>query len=270
MIKEITYPYKIVASIQFAPLLADIEGSIKRLEPLLDLAFTADIVVLPELASTGYCFDNRAEALGCAEEILYSKFVKFLEAKCKQHKYLIVAGMNELEDDLLYNSSVLVGKNGLLGKYRKLHLFDNEKNIFEQGNLGLPVFDTEIGRIGMLVCYDWMFPEPWRILGLKGADLVCHSANLVLPYCQSFLPSHSYMNGYSIVSTNRTGTERGVAFLGESIVVDNKGVILAKASRDEEILWCELDLKLSENKTVFNSNDLIKDRRIDVYGNYNL
>ena len=262
--------FKIVASIQFAPILCDIDASIKALEPLLDLAFTADMVVLPELASTGYNFKNIAEATTCAEEILYSKFVKFLTAKAVQHNYLIVAGMNELEDGVLYNSSVLIGKSGLIGKYRKLHLFDNEINIFERGNLGLPVFETEIGKIGMLICYDWMFSEPWRVLALKGADLVCHPTNLVLPYCQTFLPSHSYINGYPIVSTNRIGEERGVNFRGESIIIDNRGSVLVKAGNEQEILWGELDLTTSKNKDVFNQNNLLKDRRIDVYGNFNL
>lgn len=265
-----TSPLKIVATIQFAPVMGNVEASMKVLEPLLDLAFTADLVVLPELASTGYCFANLAEAQGCAEEVLYSKFVKFLEQKARQHNYLVVAGMNEMEDGLLYNSSVLVGKNGLIGKYRKLHLFDNEVNIFEKGNVGLPVFETEIGKIGLLVCYDWMFSEPWRVLALKGAEVVCHSANLVLPFCQTFLPTYAYINGFSIISSNRVGEERGVNFMGESMVVDNKGSVLVKAGNEVEILWTELDLTASANKSVFKQNDLLKDRRIDVYGNFNL
>lgn len=268
--KEIKSPLTIVASIQFQPVMANIDATIARLEPLLDLAFTADLVVLPELASTGYCFVDKSEALGCAEEVLYSKFIKFLEQKARQHNYIVVAGMNELEDGLLYNTSVLVGKGGLMGRYRKLHLFDKESSIFEPGNLGLPVFETPLGVIGMLVCYDWMFSEPWRVLGLKGADIVCHPANLVLPYCQSFLPTHSYINGYPIVSANRVGEERGVKFSGESIVVDNHGCVLVRAGSDTEILWCELDLTASRNKSIFNQNDLFKDRREDVYGNFNL
>lgn len=267
---EINSPFTIVASIQFQPVMANVEATIALLDPLMDLAFTADLVVLPELASTGYCFVNRDEALGCAEEVLYSKFIKFLEQKAKKHNYLVVAGMNELEDGLLYNSSILVGKGGLQGRYRKLHLFDKESDLFEPGNLGLPLFETHLGAIGMLVCYDWMFSEPWRVLGLKGADIVCHPANLVLPYCQSFLPTHSYINGYPIISANRVGEERGVQFLGGSVVIDHRGNIMVKAGIDTEILWCELDLKLSKNKEIFHRNDLLKDRREDVYGNLNL
>lgn len=270
IMNNIKSPLTIVASIQFKPVMADIDATIALLDPLMDLAFTADLVVLPELASTGYSFSSRDEALGCAEEVLYSKFIKFLEQKAKKHNYLVVAGMNELEDGLLYNSSILVGKGGLVGRYRKLHLFDKEGDVFEPGNLGLPVFETHLGVIGMLVCYDWMFSEPWRVLGLKGADIVCHPANLVLPYCQTFLPTHSYINGYPIISANRVGEERGVQFSGGSIVVDNKGVTLVKAGADTEILWCELDLNLSKNKVIFQRNDLFKDRREDVYGNLNL
>lgn len=260
-------PLTIVAIVQFAPVIGDVCANISALTPLLDLAFTANVVVLPELASSGYCFNSREEALTCAESAIDGSFVKFLISKAKQHHYIIASGINELDNGKLYNSSVLVNKDGVIGIYRKLHLFDNEKLIFEPGNLGLPVFVTEFGKIGMLVCYDWMFSEPWRVLALKGAQLICHPSNLVLPFCQTFLPTHSYVNGLAIASSNRVGEERGVQFRGESIVVNAKGEVVAQAGYSSEILWCELDLSAADDKKVFNSNNLLRDRRSDVYGN---
>ena len=119
----------------------------------------------------------------------------------------------------------------MIGKYRKVHLFMNEWDIFEKGNLGFPVFDFGICKIGMLICFDWIFPEVWRILALKGADIICHPSNLVLPYAQQAVPVHGMINRTFNITANRIGIERGIKFTGESIISDPEGKIIKKASR---------------------------------------
>ena len=121
-------------------------------------------------------------------------------------------------------------RDGIAGHYRKLHLFVNEKDIFEPGDLGLPVFDRPYGRVGMQVCFDWAFPEAWRVLALKGADVICHPANLVLPgLAQSALPIYALTNRVFIATANRVGTEGELTFTGTSLIADPGGRVLSQA-----------------------------------------
>ncbi len=121
----------------------------------------------------------------------------------------------------------------------------NEFDFFEKGNLGLPVFDIGICKIGMLICFDWIFPEVWRILALKGADIICHPSNLVLPYAQQAVPVHGMINRTFNITANRYGTERGVTFSGKSIISDPFGKTLVTASPDkDEVAFVDLNLKM--------------------------
>jgi predicted amidohydrolase len=253
--------------LQFQPQLGDLNANIARIGELLDHASDADLMVLPELASSGYHFESREQALELAEETHKSIYVDFLVSQAKKHNLFLVSGINERDKDKLYNSSVLVSANGLLGKYRKMHLFMNEKNNFEPGNSGLPVFDLGICKAGMLICFDWIFPEVWRILSLKGADVICHPSNLLLPYAQQAVPVHGLMNRTFNITANRTGTERGITFTGQSIISDPTGKVLKKASADkDEIMIAELDLNLARNKRITPANHVFDDRRPEEYG----
>jgi predicted amidohydrolase len=166
----------------------------------------------------------------------------------------------------LYNSSLLIGPGGLIGIYRKIHLFWDEKDIFSRGNKGLPVFDIGHCRIGMLVCFDWIFPEVWRILALKGADLIGHPANLVLPYAQRVIPAYSIINRIYIALVNRTGREGSLLFTGKSLVSDPRGEILASANESEDqILLAEIDPGLARQKQVTPRNDAFGDRLPEEY-----
>mgnify|MGYP001480852078 CR=1 FL=1 len=95
----------------------------------------------------------------------------------------IVAGLAECDGNALYNSAVVLGSGGVIGKYRKVHLFNTEKKFFQPGNLPLPVFDIGGAKVGIMICFDWRFPETARTLALKGAQIVAHPSNLVLPHC---------------------------------------------------------------------------------------
>jgi predicted amidohydrolase len=259
-----------VAALQFKPEFGQIDKNIDQIEDLTRSLNDIDLLVLPELASTGYHFTNRKEALQHSESISNSRFVDFLIALAREKDMLVVAGINEKETNKLFNSSVMVGPDGLVGTYRKLHLFRNEKQIFEPGNLGLPLFDTPFGKIGMLICFDWMFPEAWRALALKGANLIAHPANLVLPYCQSVTPSYCLTNRIFSITANRIGKERDLNFTGQSLICDCKGNELKRGSKNEtELLQASIKLELSNDKSITPENDAFQDRRQDVYGNLN-
>ena len=250
---------------QFAPVFGDIDANIERLGTLLEDCHEADLLVLPELVSTGYCFSSRDEALALSQTG-DGDFVQFLLAQCQRHGFHLVAGFNEREDDCLYNSSVLVGPRGVVGKYRKLHLFIDEKDIFEPGNLGLPVFDIGHCKVGMLVCFDWVFPEAWRVLALEGADVICHPSNLVLPYAQQAVPVHAMVNRIYVVLSNRTGCEGDLCFTGQSIIANPKGEVLSRATVEEEaISIVDVDIAEAKNKKITARNDVFADRRTDVY-----
>lgn len=253
--------------IQFEPILGKQEKNINKISKLLQKANKADLIVLPELANSGYNFESKEQAFELATEIEKSEYIEFLIKQAKSLNTYIVSGFHEKEDSKLYNTSVLVGPKGYIGKYRKIHLFMNEFDIFEKGNLGLPVFDIGFCKIGMLVCFDWIFPEVWRILALKGANVICHPSNIVLPYAQQAVPVHGMINRTFNITANRYGTERGISFSGQSIISDSFGKTLYKASSDnDEVKILEFDLNYSQNKQITERNHAFEDRRTNTYG----
>ncbi len=247
--------------LQFEPILGKPKNNIARIESQLLQAADADLIVIPELANSGYNFESKEQAIQLAESVDNSPFLNFLSEQAKKLNIYIVSGFHEIEKDLLYNTSVLVGPNGLIGKYRKTHLFMNEFDFFEKGNLGLPVFDIGICKIGMLICFDWVFPEVWRILALKGADIICHPSNLVLPYAQQAVPVHGLINKTFNITANRYGTERGVTFSGQSIISNPTGETLVKASSDnDEVSIVHINLNKARNKNITERNHVFNDR----------
>ncbi len=255
-----------VSVLQFQPVLANLDANILKIRAMIEQAAGSDLYILPELASTGYNFLNRDQALACSEELAESRYIDFLEQMCEEHNCYIVSGINEREDDVLFNTAVLVSPEGLGGIYRKLHLFDREKDIFEPGDLGMPVYETPIGTIGMLICYDWMFPEVWRKMAMFGAQIIAHPCCLVLPYCQQVVPAHAIVNRIFVASANRIGTEGDLLFTGQSIVVAPNGEVVRRASVDkEEVLTVDLDLPAALDKMVTPRNHALKDRRVEVY-----
>jgi len=252
--------------IQFHPELGNVENNIVRLDSFLDEAKEANLIVLPELVSTGYNFSTREEAFACAEDLKSSKFLEFLNAKAKQHNTFIVAGINEKVDDKLFNTTVLLGQNGYIGKYQKIHLFMNEKDIFETGASGLPVFDLGFAKVAMLICFDYYFPEIWRILGMKGADIVCHSSNLLTENAHKTVPAQAFMNKFFVITSNRIGTERDLTFNGNSFISDPKGTVLTRANEmNEEVKIIEFDPLEARDKFVTPRNHAYNDRHPNLY-----
>lgn len=256
-----------IGFIQTNPILAQPENNIDHIEELIRQAVGAELLVLPELCHTGYRFESRQQAWALSKTIEDSSYLIRLQRVCAERLLHIVTGFNERDGDKLFNTAVLIGPNGVVGKYRKMHLFMDEKDIFEPGDLGLPVFDIGTCRIGLLICFDWMFPEVWRILALKGADIICHPSNLVIPgLCQKAIPVHAVCNRIFVITANRIGTERDLTFTGLSVIADPKANVLIQASPDrEEIGLIDIDVALARNKNATPRNHVFNDRRPSEY-----
>ena len=257
-----------IGYVQFRPELGFPEKTRQRLTAMLAGIDRADLLVLPELCNSGYRFESPEQARELSEEVGRGPFSALLHQQCRRLDCHIISGLNERDGDRLYNTAVLVGPDGVVGSYRKLHLFVDEKDVFTPGDLGLPVYDIGICRVGMQVCFDWVFPETWRVLALKGADVIGHPANLVLPgFCQQAVPVHALVNRVFAVTANRIGLERDLLFTGASVIADPRGRVLAQAPPDrEEVQLVEADVKAARDKTVTPRNDVFRDRRPEEYG----
>ena len=227
----------------------------------------ADLVVLPELFNTGYQFRSREESLSLAEKIPDGKTTLALVKISKEKHVYIVAGMAEQGNGCCYNSAVLVGPNGFMGCYRKLHLFCNEKQLFEPGDTQLRVYDVGHARIGIMICFDWFFPEVARYLAVKGADVICHPSNLVLPYCPQAMITRCIENRVFAITANRIGSENRsgetLTFIGTSQILGTKGEVLYRASSDkEESTVVEINAENARDKQVTQLNHIFNDRRV--------
>ena len=259
-----------VGFIQNNPVFGKIESNLSKIETLFSYDNT-DLMVLPELFNTGYHFLNREEVLTLSESVPEGPTTQALIRICKKKKTSIIAGIAERDGDQVYNSAVIVGTKGYLGKYRKIHLFDTEKNYFNRGALPLRVFDIGLARVGVMICFDWRFPESARTLSLAGADLIAHPSNLVLPHCPQAIITRCLENRIFVITANRVGIEERISgnplhFIGQSQVVDPDGNVLYRASeKDEETRTVDIDIEKARNKFINTSNDLFRDRRDDLY-----
>lgn len=242
----------------------DKEKNLATIERLTKRA-SSDILVFPELCTTGYKLKNKTYARALAESIPAGPTVERLVKIARENDMLIIAGMVELVGNSFADTSIVVGPGGYIAKHQKTHLFLREKEIFMSGLTHPKVFSWRGARIGLGVCYDYMFPEFWRSLALQGADLFCNTANFVYNYGFKMMQARAIENGVFSICSNRIGTERGTLFLGGSEIVDNHGNILAKAKSQETIVVFDVDLKKSRNKKWNPYNDLFLDRRPDLY-----
>jgi len=257
-----------VAVVQMRPAFGDVEANMARAMSMVR-GERADLYVLPELCLSGYVFESREEAWGLAQEPgdgLFDEIADFSAAGGAA----VVMGFAERDGKKLYNSSVLVAPDGRRVVYRKIQLFWGEKRIFEPGDTAPAVVEAAGARLGMMICFDWIFPEVARTLALAGAQVLCHPANLVLPYCQEAMVTRCLENRVFAATANRIGRERragqDLSFTGMSEVVAPDGRILARASGDrEEVLVVEIDPLLADDKALTPANDLFADRRPDLY-----
>jgi predicted amidohydrolase len=236
----------------------------------------AHIILLPELANTGYVFETREEAFDLAEVVPGGETSRRWEEFARDRGVYLAAGIAEREGSQLYNSSVLIGPDGYIGSYRKLHLWNREKLFFEPGDLGLPVFHTPLGRMAMYVCYDMWFPEITRIYALQGVDLILNVTNWVAGseaerdsrVTEAVCVANAHLSSIFIAAADRIGVERGQPFLGRSMIASPTGEVLAgPASFDgEEIIYAECNLaEARTRKRRTRLNHVVHDRRTDVY-----
>jgi predicted amidohydrolase len=261
----------VAAAVQFEPSLARPDLNVPRLLALAEEAAArgARLVVLPEMANIGYCFDSRAEVSPFVQPVP-GPFTRQLEAIASRQGCVIVAGMGEVdeESDLYYNTAVVVGPNGYLGKYRKTHFFSADAKWAVEGDLGLPVWDTPVGRLGVEVCMDSTYPETGRLLALQGAEVICFPTNWV----GSMTPDHRWIsqafeNGVYWVAANRCGNERGLEFLGGSCVISPDGHVQTIARSRDEIICGEIDLEVADARRFGTARPEHKlaDRRPELY-----
>jgi predicted amidohydrolase len=255
---------------QFNPIFGDIKKNVGKVEEAL-ASINADLIVLPELFATGYQFISKDEAAGLSEEIPSGYTTQRLLDLSRKKSAYIVAGLAERDGDSFYNSAVLTGPKGFIGVYRKTHLFFEEKLWFSPGNTGFRVWETPVGNIGIMVCFDWFFPESARTLALKGADIIAHPSNLVLPFCPDGMITRCLENRVFSITANRTGIEeRGgkkpLTFIGSSEIVSPDGKVLCRASEDKkEFGLAEFDPTDARNKKLNPLNDMFADRREEFY-----
>ncbi len=232
--------------------------------------YEADVVVLPELALTGYFFTALRELEMCAEE-LSGPGISMLRDLSGKTGALYVIGFAEKSGSRYFNSAAAVDASGICGHYRKLHLFNTEKHFFTPGNFPLKPFLWKGRSFGLLVCFDHMFPEAARTLALQGTEVICHPSNLVLPeYAQLTSRVRALENRIFWVLANRTGkeeTENGsLSFTGCSQIVDSTGAVLTSAGPDNTQWGCaDIDPREAGNKHVTLLNDVFSDRRTQWY-----
>jgi len=236
---------------------------------------SADLVIFPECAITGYCYESLEEASRFAEAI-DGPSLQAIAAACRQAGVYAIAGFIERDGAAFYNGAMLVGPGGLVGSYRKVHLpYLGVDRFLTPGDRPFAVFDLPFGRVGINICYDASFPEASRVLKLLGAQLIALPTNWPPGAWRTpkfTINSRANENHVYFAAVDRVGTERGWRFIGNSKVVDYNGDTIAEAGAEkEEVLVVELDLQSADdNKSVFvpgkHEVDRIGDRRPEFYG----
>ena len=264
-----------VAVAQMEPKLAEKERNLDvALERLEEAAAAgAQLLVLPECAIPGYMFDSGEEAMPYAEEIPGPTTEAF-ERECARLGVHAITGLLERDADTLYNAAILVGPDGLIGSYRKTHLPFLGVDRFVTPGDSLKVYDTAIGRIGLIICYDLRFPEVTRTLALHGADMVALPTNFPMAarlQCDGIAPARAAENRIYLLVANRVGKERWGEFCGLSQIVDPYGTRLVETDETTEtLLVADVELEKARDKDYVVPGEyelyLFGHRRPDLYG----
>ncbi len=255
------------AAIQTSPRFGEVEQNVTS--ALAAVPDTCDLAVLPELFSTGYQFRSREEAWGFAENIPDGPTSQRILAASAEGNVTIVAGYPERDGDHLFNSCIMARPDGSWERYRKIHLFWDEKSIFDPGDLGFAVYGACATQIGLMICFDWIFPEAARTLALDGATILCHPSNLVLPHCPQSMITRCVENRVFAITANRVGREHRttdpLAFIGLSRIIAPGGKVLATCDEENEGVACaDIHPNLTD-KQITPRNHIWKDRRPETY-----
>ncbi len=266
-----------IAVVQTQPVLMQPNENLTKV--LLSLRQAADnqarLIVFPECALSGYMFTSRDEALAFAQTVP-GPATEALSAACQELDVHVILGLLEQDRDRLYNSSVLVSPEGIIGHYQKCHRpYLGVDRFVEAGDTPFPVFSTPMGRIGMFICYDIMFPESARVMALRGADILALPANFPRGRGEKVInhvvTARALENWVYVIVANRVGQERNASFAGLSKIADATGETLALASPDrEEIIYGEVNIGAARQKHLIiipgqYEVDCFKDRRPELY-----
>lgn len=265
-----------IACNQLAPAMADLAANehLSVTAVQRSVAAGARLVVMPELVLSGYMFSSPDEARSLAMTPDHPVFAAWAQEVAGVDG-VVVAGFAELgDDDLVYDSAVIVDGSGVLAVYRKDHLWDREKLVFTPGSAVPPVVDTPVGRIGVLVCYDLEFPEMTRSLALRGADVIVVPTNWPLESCPAgerppevtIAMAAAHVNHVAVVCCDRSGTERGQRWNQGTSIIDQQGWIVAATADENGTAIADLDLNLSRDKVISEFVDAFGDRRPELYG----
>ncbi len=261
--------YKI-AMCQFRPVLLNVDANIDKMKQMIE-PIDADLIVFPELATSGYVFNSQEEVIRCAEVFNQGITAQTFKEIAERKQCSIVIGFPENDNGEFYNSSIMINPNGCIYLYRKIHLFNEEKRWFKDGNLGFNVYPAKNQvRVGMMICFDWFFPESARTLMLKGAQIIAHPSNLVMPWCQQAMTTRCLENHVFGMTANRVGTEKNgdksLSFTGKSQITSPLGEIICRYGEEEEqIKVVEIETKEADNKQVNHWNHILRDRKEKYY-----
>lgn len=267
-----------IACAQTNPVFGDIAANIDITENAIREAAEqgAELVVLPECASAGWAFADKAESAASAQPVEGGPTISAWLSLAKELDLWVCGGFGELADDgSIYNSSVLLSPNGVESLYRKVHIWNTEIQGFDRGNLGFPVVDTPFGRVGMLICYDAWVPESFRSLAVQGADLALapsdwvpnpHQPANMPPLAHIMVIAGAHSNQMYVAAASRYGDERGQHFIGKSVIADHSGWLLAEAGDGGEVITAIIDpIGSREKRRNDPFNRPLWDRRVDQY-----
>lgn len=266
-----------ISGIQTDVTLGDRAANLDRMKTAIiqEVQQASRLIIFPECFTTGYCFDSLEEALAVAEP-MDGESVTTATGICNEQTCFTVFGMLERDGDRLFNTAALVGPNGLIGSYRKIHLpYLGVDRFTTPGDRPFEVFEAEGVRIGMLICYDGGFPEASRVLALKGADVVCLPTNWPpgAEYMSAFSVNCRAMeNGIFFAAVNRVGTERGFSFIGQSRICNTVGATMDVAENTQDtVIRATIDVAAAREKRIVRVPgkhviDRMADRRPDMYG----
>lgn len=266
-----------IAGVQMAPVFKDSDANLSALERHAAEAAAAGarLVIFPEAAVSGYCYDSLEEAREHAEP-LPGPSVERLMSVCRERDVHVIYGTIERQGDRIHNAAVLVGPAGLVGVYRKTHLPHLGVDRFTTAGAEPPrVYDIGALRVGMLICYDGSFPEAPRVLMLAGADLIALPTNWptgAMLTAEYLTNARALENHIYFAAVNRIGAERGFSFIGKSRICHPLGQTLARADTAEPaLLLAEIDPAIARDKHIVRVPGLheihrINDRRPDLYG----
>lgn len=256
-----------VAAVQFEPTMFEKAGNIARLLELCEQAAAAGakLIVTPEMGTTGYCWFDRAEVAPFVETIPGPTTSRFA-ALARKHGCYIVVGMPEVDEDNIYfNTAVLIGPDGIVGRHRKTHPYISEPKWAAAGDLHNQVFETPIGRIALLICMDIHFVETARLMALGGADVICHISNWLAERTPApYWISRAFENGCYVIESNRWGLERTVQFSGGSCVIAPDGQVIAVLDKGDGVLLSEIDLEAARSRRVL-GEAVFAQRRPELY-----